>query len=346
MDGDIALILAQDGVVNGAIYALVALALVLVYAVTRVIFVPQGEFIAFAALTLASLELGKVPGTVWLLLVGAMCVAAVDLWAAARQRSSRLALRTVAWNVVLPALIAGLTLWLAPQKPPLWVQMLLTLGLIVPLGPMTYRLAFQPIANASILVLLIVAVAVHFVYVGLGLVFFGAEGSRTTPIIDATFQVGAMAVSAQSLWVVSASVSMIVALYLFFERTIKGKALRATAVNRVGARLVGISTTFAGKLCFGLAGLMGVVSGILISPLTTVYYDTGFLVGLKAFVAAIIGGLVSYPIAAAGALLVGLLESYASFWASGFKEVIVFTLIIPVLLWRSLTSHVIEEEDD
>ena len=91
---------------------------------------------------------------------------------------------------------------------------------------------------------------------------------------------------------------------------------------------------------------MGVVSGMLISPITTIYYDTGFLIGLKAFVAAIIGSLVSYPVAALGALLVGLLESFSSFWASAFKEVIVFTLIIPVLLWRSLTSRVIEEEED
>jgi ABC-type branched-subunit amino acid transport system permease subunit len=75
---------------------------------------------------------------------------------------------------------------------------------------------------------------------------------------------------------------------------------------------------------------------MLIAPITTIYYDTGFLIGLKGFVAAIIGGLASYPLAAAGAILVGLLESFGSFWASAFKEVIVFTLIIPVLLWRSL----------
>mgnify|MGYP003452093153 CR=1 FL=1 len=60
---------------------------------------------------------------------------------------------------------------------------------------------------------------------------------------------------------------------------------------------------------------------------------------------AIVAGLVSYPLAAAGALLVGLLEAFSSFWASAFKEVIVFTLIIPVLLWRSLTSHHVEEEE-
>jgi branched-chain amino acid transport system permease protein len=88
------------------------------------------------------------------------------------------------------------------------------------------------------------------------------------------------------------------------------------------------------------------VSGILVAPITTIYYDSGFLVGLKGFVAAIIGGLVSYPLAALGAVLVGLLESFSSFWASAFKEVIVFTLIIPVLLWRSLRAHHLEEEEE
>ena len=78
---------------------------------------------------------------------------------------------------------------------------------------------------------------------------------------------------------------------------------------------------------------------MLIGPITTIYYDSGFLISLKGFVGAIIGGLSSYPLAAAGALLVGLIESFSSFWASAFKEVIVFTLIIPVLLWRSLTTH-------
>lgn len=345
MDAAIALILAQDGIVNGVIYALVALGLVLVYAVTRVIFVPQGEFVAIGALTLASLQAGKVPGTTWLLLSAGICVALVDLYVSATQRSRRMAVRTILSNIVLPCAIVGAVLWLTPRQPPLLVQMLLTVGLVVPLGPMVYRLAFQPIANASILVLLIVAVAVHFVLVGLGLVFFGAEGWRTTPIVEASFDLGPMRVSAQSLWVLGASIGMILALYAFFERTVLGKALRATAVNRVGARLVGISTTFAGKLCFGIAAAMAVVSGMLVAAGTTMYYDTGFLVGLKAFVGAIIGGFVSYPVAAAGSLLVGLLESYSSFWASAFKEVIVFTLILPVLLWRSLTSRVIEEEE-
>ena len=105
------------------------------------------------------------------------------------------------------------------------------------------------------------------------------------------------------------------------------------------------SRVMAGRLTFFLCALIGAFSGVLIAPITTVYYDTGFLIGLKGFVAAIIGGLVSYPVAAVGAVLVGLLESYSSFWASAYKEVIVFTMIIPVLLWRSLTTHHVEEEE-
>ena len=155
-----------------------------------------------------------------------------------------------------------------------------------------------------------------------------------------------LSISGQSLWVVGTAVVLIGGLYLYFDRSISGKALRATSVNRLGARLVGIGTTQAGRLAFTLAAGLGALCGILVAPLTTIYYDSGFLIGLKGFVGAIIGGLVSYPLAAAGAILVGLLESYSSFWASAYKEVIVFTLIIPVLLWRSLASPHSEEEEE
>ncbi|HPU79342.1 branched-chain amino acid ABC transporter permease, partial [Accumulibacter sp.] len=220
----------------------------------------------------------------------------------------------------------------------------LALLLVVPLGPMIYRLAYQPVAEASVLVLLIVSVAVHVTLIGIGLLFFGAEGSRTPSFTEVSFEVGDVLLQGQTLLVLVASVLLIIALYFFFERTLYGKALRATAMNRTGARLMGISGSLAGMLSFTLAASIGAVSGILISPITTIYYDSGFLIGLKGFVGAIIGGLASYPVAAAGAILVGLLESYSSFWASAFKEVIVFTLIIPVLLWRSLTTRHVEGE--
>ena len=345
MDLQIAILLAQDGITNGAIYALLALALVLVFAVTRVIFIPQGEFVALGALTLASLQVGKTPGTLWLLLAAGITVALVDLTQALQRGSHRRIPRIVAWNLIYPALAAAAIFLLKPAEMAMPLQIILTLMLVVPLGPMIYRLAFQPLAEAPVLVLLIVAVAVHLALVGLGLLFFGAEGSRTPPFSDASYKLGGIVISGQTLWVVGASVTLIVILYLFFERTFYGKALRATAMNRTGARLMGISSVMAGKLSFLLAALIGALSGVLIAPITTIYYDTGFLIGLKGFVGAIVGGLASYPIAAVGAILVGLLEAYSSFWASAFKEVIVFTLIIPVLVWRSLTTHHVEEEE-
>ena len=183
----------------------------------------------------------------------------------------------------------------------------------------------------QVLVLLIVSVGVHFALTGLGLVFFGAEGFRNPSFWEARFSAGALTLSGQTLIIFMVSIVLIVALYLFFERTLRGKALRATAVNRLGARLMGISTSGAGQLSFGLAAFIGALSGLLI--------------GLKGFVAAIFGALSSYPAAALGALFVGLIESFGSFWASAFKEVIVFTLIIPVLLWVSFRHGHHDEEE-
>ncbi|HEV2979747.1 MAG TPA: branched-chain amino acid ABC transporter permease [Casimicrobiaceae bacterium] len=344
MDLSIAALLAQDGITNGAIYALLALALVLVFAVTRVIFVPAGEFVAYGTLTLAALQLGKSPGTVGLLIGLALCAGAMECATAAKRRAWRLLPRRLTLYVAAPLAIAAAVHAAAPLALPLPAQIVLAVASVSALGPLLYRVAYQPLAEASVLVLLIVSVAVHFVLLGLGLWFFGAEGSRTPAFTRASFRVGAVNISGQSLLVLLFSLLLIGALYLFFERTLYGKALRATALNRVGARLVGISPNLAGSLTFLLAGLLGAFSGVLIGPITTVYYDSGFLVSLKGFVGAIIGGLASYPLAAAGSLLVGLLESLSSFWASAYKEVIVFTLIIPVLLWRSLTTHHHDDE--
>ena len=168
MNIDIALWLAQDAVTNGAVYVLLAIALVLVYTVTRVIFVPQGEFISFAALSLATLQDGKLPGTVYLLVGGGLLVAVLDGIAAVRAKTIHQLPKILTVNVALPLLVAALAWWTVPRTDSLWLQILVTFAIITPLGPIVYRLAFQPIANASILVLLIIAVAVHYVLTGLG----------------------------------------------------------------------------------------------------------------------------------------------------------------------------------
>ncbi len=342
MDAQIALLLAQDGLVNGAVYGLMALALVLVFSVTRVIFIPQGEFVAFGALSMAMMQAGKVPPTLWLLLVLAGMTLIVEAWRWKRGSTVEWA-SALLWCVAFPAVACALILAWKPAG--LAAQAVSTLVLITPLGPLLYRLAFRPMVNATVLTLLIVSVALHGVMVGLGLLFFGAEGSRTPAFSDAQFDLGGLQVTGQSLVVIGVTFVLVVLMFQFFGRSMVGKALRATAMNRVGARLMGIPTELSGDVSFAMAAMIGAVSGLLIAPLTTVYYDTGFLIGLKGFVAAIVGGLGSYPLALLGALLVGQLESFSSFWASAFKEVLVFTLIIPVLWWRSLRSHHVEDEE-
>ncbi|MND80134.1 High-affinity branched-chain amino acid transport system permease protein LivH [compost metagenome] len=345
MDFQIAILLGQDGITNGAIYALLALSILLVFTVTRILLIPQGEFVTYGALTMASLQAGQPTALVWLLLGLTLADCTLDVIDAARSshawRFPKKILVKLGYALALVALVRTLPL----AHLPMAMQALLTLALVVPLGPQIYRLVFQPIAAASSLVLLIVSIAVHVSMVGIGLLLFGPEGARTEPFSEQGLEIGPVLINSQTLWVIAVSLGLIIGLFLFFERTLYGKALRATAVNRMGARLMGISPSMAGKATFLLATLIGALSGILIAPITTLYFDSGFIISLKGFVGAIIGGLVSYPVAAIGAVAVGLIEAFSMFWASTYKEIIVFTLIIPFLLWRSLASRHVEEEE-
>jgi len=242
--------------------------------------------------------------------------------------------------------VLALTIYFAAQKPPVAVCIALSLVIVAMIGLYLYRIAFQPLAHTSVLVLLIASVGVHLALQGLGLLFFGAEGQRGPAVLSGAYTAGSLRFTGQSLTVYGITIAFIVGLWLFFGMTLYGKALRATAVNRLGARLAGIRTTLSGQIAFLLASVIGALSGIMIVPITTLYYDSGFLIGLKGFVAAIIGGLVSYPLTAVAALFVGIVEAFSSFYASNYKEVIVFMLLIPVLLLRSLAAPAVEEEKD
>ncbi|MCZ4317241.1 branched-chain amino acid ABC transporter permease [Comamonadaceae bacterium G21597-S1] len=345
MDSSIASILLLDGVTNGAIYALLGLATVLVFTVTRVIFIPQGEFVAYGALTLAMLQTGKTPGTVWLLLILAGTAALMEWFGQWRHHGHFLrAGRSALGMLAFPVIVCLLAIWAAPQQFPLWVQALLSVIIVTAYGPLVYRVAYQSLESATPLVLLIVSVGVHFAMTGLGLLFFGAEGFRNPSFWDIRIPLGPVTFKGQTIIIFLVSIALIVLLWLYFEKSLRGKALRATAVNRTGARLMGISSQAAGQLTFLMAALIGALSGLLIGPTTTVFYDSGFLIGLKGFVAAVVAGLSSYPGALLGALFVGIVEAFGAFWASAFKEVIVFTLVLPVLLIRSLRSGHSDEE--
>ncbi|MGA9332026.1 MAG: branched-chain amino acid ABC transporter permease, partial [Bradyrhizobium sp.] len=235
MNTTIMLFLLQDGITNGAIYALLGLALVLVFAVTRVILIPQGEFVTYGALTYATLASGQVPGTARLAVAMGVVAFGLDLFM--RRRSLRPALvgRSLAVNVLFPAAILALTLTLAGKQTPIAIDIALSLLIVGAIGLYLYRIAFAPIAHTSVLVLLISAVGCHLALQGIGLVFFGAEGQRGPPLSNAAFTIAPLRFTGQSIAVYAVTVILIVALWLLFSFTLYGKALRATAVNRLGA---------------------------------------------------------------------------------------------------------------
>ncbi|RTG98574.1 branched-chain amino acid ABC transporter permease [Thermus scotoductus] len=325
MDATILSFLLLDGLQNGVVYGLLALSLVLVFAVTRVILVLIGELLMFAPLSLVWLLEGKLPGTLWLAL------ALGGAWALmARGRGA-----------LLP-LVGGVGLFLlfllAKGVPPL--AYLAAVLLVVYLGVATYRVFFQPMRGATVLSLLIMAVGLHVAYQGLGLVFFGPEQFRPVPLLSGEVVVG---LSWQGVLVLLFAALSLMALYLFFRFSLFGKALLAAAENRLGARLLGIRPEEAGMAAFGIASLLAAFSGLLLAPLINAAYFMGFMLGLKGFVAAILGGLASYPVAFLGALLVGFFESFTSFYASAYKEALVFLLLVPALFYQSLRARTVEE---
>ena len=362
MDSSIALILAQDGLVTGAVYALLATGLVLVFSVTRVIFIPQGEMVTYGALTIASLQLNVFPKIIYLQLVLGSYLFLFEILKIVKSQSKpslgthkpsywlRELFPTFVQCILIPSvlwlLLNELQINSLLAQMGIFFQVILTLFLVAPLGPMLYKSVFEPLSDASVLVLLILSVALHLSLMGLGLWMFGAEGGRSAPLLELRPSWGAYSMSGQSIFVIISSALVMVGFSLFFQYSMSGKALRATAINRLGARLMGINVKTSGQLAFFFAALLGAFSGILIGPITTIYYDSGFIIGLKGFVGAILGALGSYPLAACGALLVGLLESYVSFWASAYKEVWVFSLIIPALMWRSFKHAKLLDEDE
>lgn len=336
MDGSIFILLVQDGLTTGAIYLLLAVGLLIVFSVSGVIFIPQGDFVSFAALGFASLLQGQVPGTLWVLDGAALVCAILALW-------SPRPVRGACWAALPAAGVTLVTLAALQVGAPAWLFGLLALTGTALLGPPIHRLIFRPLVGGSILTLLIVAMALHYVLEGIGLVAFGPEAVRTPAFSNAVFTIGNVDVSGHSLWVAACCVLLVVALRWLFQFTLLGKALRATASNPLGARLMGIERSRTGALAFLLAAAIGGLAGLLIAPLTPIAYDSGFIAGLKGFIAAVLGGLVSYPMAAVGALVVGVIESLASFWASAYAAPIVFGLLVPALAVLSLRQKSVEE---
>ena len=203
-------------------------------------------------------------------------------------------------------------------------------------GVLVQRLAIEPAqagGKADVVTLIIITIGVALFLRGAAQVLWDKRFHALPPFSgDEPIAIGGATVLPQSLWVLGGGALAVLALGWFFNRTLYGKAMRATALNPLAARLMGISTRGVMRASFALAAALGALGGVLAAPITFTSYDVGVMLGLKGFAAAMLGGLGSFGGAVAGGLLLGLMEGLgAGFVSSAYKDAIAFVVILAVL---------------
>jgi branched-chain amino acid transport system permease protein len=269
-----------SGIMNGSIYALIALGYCLIQNATGLVNFAQGEFVMLGAMVAITLmQVAHLPMPVAFVL-----------------------------SMIVVALI----------------------GMALEQGPIRNS------RNRDILTLVMITVGGSISFRGAGMLIWG-KNARIFPGLggEAPILLWNAAILPQALWILGLSFFVLGALYLFFHRTLTGKAMRAAADNPFGAVLIGISVRRLVALAFGLSGALGALAGILITPITSMSYDGGLMLGLKGFSAAILGGYGSTLGAVVGGLLLGVLESFgAGFISSAYKDAIAFLILLSILFVR------------
>jgi branched-chain amino acid transport system permease protein len=219
---------------------------------------------------------------------------------------------------------------------PLPVAALLAVALAVAAGLMLDRFAIRPARHASPIVLIIITIGAAFVIRGLAQIFFDKEFHKLPGFSgDDPVRLGGAAILPQTFWILAGTAAILSVLWWFMTRTMPGKALRATAVNRLAADLVGIDTRKVNALAFAVSAGIGAAAGILITPITLTNYDIGTMLALKGFVASVLGGMGNPIGAVAGGLLLGLIEAFgAGYISSNYKDAAAIVVLLLLLFVR------------
>jgi len=225
------------------------------------------------------------------------------------------------------------TVFVAAAGVPLRVAALIAVIVAVAVGLLLYWLAIEPARGAPAVTLIIITIGASILLRGAAQILFDKQFHKLPSFSgDTPINLFGAAVQPQSFWVLGGAAVIVLLLYVFLERTVLGKAVLATAANRLAARLVGINTTTVMALAFGGSAAIGAVAGILITPITLTSYDVGTLLALKGFAAAMLGGMGNPLGAVAGGLLLGLLEAFgAGYISSTYKDAFAFIVILVVL---------------
>jgi len=269
-----------SGLSSGAMYALMAVGISLIYSSTRIINFAQGEFVMLGGMVMATLY-------------GDMSV-------------------------------------------PLIISFPLTVMLVMVIGLVLKWVVYRENKNIPLVTILIITIGVSTAISGTAAQVWDKNFHRypafsgQDPII-----VAGASILPQSLWVILTTVVLLAILAVFLNRSIYGKAMRACAIDSLGASTVGINVNRMVVFSFLLSAGFGAAAGILITPITMMEYSGGMRMALKGFSAALFGGMGSIAGAVLGGFIIGVLESFsAMFLSSGYKELITFIVIINILLFK------------
>jgi branched-chain amino acid transport system permease protein len=209
------------------------------------------------------------------------------------------------------------------------IAILVTAGVGVALN----KLAIEPARGAPVVSLIIITIGASIFIRGVTQLVFDKQLHRFPAFSgDAPIRILGATILPQSLWVMAGAVAVFIALWLFFTRTLTGKAILATSNNRLAAQLVGINTNWVMTLSFALSAGIGALAGVLVTPITLVSYDVGIALALKGFAAAMLGGMGNPKGALVGGILLGLFEALtAGYLSSQYKDAAAFIVILAVL---------------
>lgn len=270
--------LVFSGLAHGAVYGLVALGFVAIFAVREIVNLAQGEYAALAGLS------------------------------------------------AITAVAAGI---------PLAAAVLLVVPLVVLVSVVLERLCIAPVKRMTPLVSIILTLGISTALKAVMLLVWGPEARGLPGFPGRDFLLAGVSIRSQELWILGVAAVVGAAVIWFYEHTLYGKALRACAEQPVAARLVGISPRTATMVAFAIAGFVGAVAGVVGSPIYFSSWEYGLALGLKGFVAATLGGLVSLRVAMVGGLVLGVLENLvAGYVDTGFRDAVAFFVLLLVLLVR------------
>jgi branched-chain amino acid transport system permease protein len=219
---------------------------------------------------------------------------------------------------------------------PLWACFLAAVVIVAAVSMGMEEVAIRPLLRKGVLAQIIATVGASFVLETAAMLIWGRD-AKSLPAFsgEEPIAIGRATIVPQTLWVVGLTVFVVVALIIFYRKSLFGTAIRACAVNPAAARLQGISYRRVVLFTFALTGAIAAAAGVMITPISFVSYSSGTLLGLKGFAAATLGGLGNPLGAVVGGFALGIIEALAiGVFSAGYKDAIAFVILLLVLFLR------------